>query len=626
MIFAPLLLALAASPVQVEPSALQLGVEPEAAIVLVVPLGCKSVWAVSANGVGALSTPEKIADGRFRARFTFPKERFPQLALLRLELEGEGGVKSRQWIALPLIAIADLKIETKPSATVTVTIGEKTFGPAIADARGRVTIAAKVPPGFPSATLLAVDRAGNRTTRPLDLLPRTWPRAAGVLASGGEATAGQQATIEIFAVEPDGRPLARAEGLRVTAQSGSIEGAIAGEGGLFTAAWRAPASVAVGADLITIGVEGTSATTQLEVKLKAGVPARLVLTLTPPSYLAGSGTAVRLRIEAVDAVGNPLALDQPQFSTDFGRIEASVDGLLLRIPDVFAGRSRATVSATASGVKGEATLALVAAAPSRAELEFPSRVAAGETAAGKLFIADSFGNPVEKVSVTAAVSSGRAAAVAPGAGGGNYELTLATDREDPPGDHEFQVAANGQQVARKPLMVMHYQRRWAIKLGVFGFVQSNLSQWISVGPRIALGLRVGGTGLDLLAEGVFGYYAPIRKAQAVNGGEFDINLQQLSILLGARYWIAFGVRTALHLSLTGGLQNTASRVTRVDGAELTRSQLRLGLTARVGAGVGFQLGLGRVVLQLEYTVAPSDGLVQGNLGGLGLAAGYLAAF
>ena len=83
MILTLVLLALAATPVQIEPATLQLGPGPDAAIVLVVP-GAKSVTVVPANGVGAVSAPASLGAGRFRARFTFPKERFPQLALFRI--------------------------------------------------------------------------------------------------------------------------------------------------------------------------------------------------------------------------------------------------------------------------------------------------------------------------------------------------------------------------------------------------------------------------------------------------------------------------------------------------------------------------------------------------------------
>ena len=91
-------LALTASPVQLEPPALTLGADPQPAVVLVAP-GAKSLLVVSANGVGSFSPVENLGAGRFRARYTLPKERFPQLALLRLEIEAEDGARSRQWVA-----------------------------------------------------------------------------------------------------------------------------------------------------------------------------------------------------------------------------------------------------------------------------------------------------------------------------------------------------------------------------------------------------------------------------------------------------------------------------------------------------------------------------------------------
>ena len=622
MISALSLLALAASPVLFEPATLRFGAEPEAVLVVVAP-GAKSVTASCANGVGSISAAERIADGRFRVRFTFPKERFPQLALIRVELEAEAGARSRAWAALPLIANADLKIETKPRATVTVTIGEKTFGPATAGANGRLTIPAQVPPGFATATVLAVDRAGNQTTRPLDLLTRPFARAVAVLASGAEAIAGAQTPLEVFAVEPDGRPLESAATLRVTAKRGEVQSPVAQAGGVFTVAYRAPASVAAGPDLITVGLEGAPATTRLDVKLGAGPPVRLELTLSPPAITAGSGLTAQVRSQAVDALGNPVDLPGVAYATDFGRLEPAADAAVLRIPDGFEGRSIATVTGRVKGLTGEAKLALVAADVARAELEFPPRIAAGETQEGQVFLADRFGNPVEGAAVTAGLTSGRAATVAE-KGKGSYVVTLTTDREDPPGEHGLSVSIKGSTVAQARLNVRHFVRRWAFSVAATGFLQSNFSQWVSGGPRLTLGLRAGGTGLDVVVEVGFGAYAQLRKARAADGSQFDIQLQQLSLLVGARYWFPIGVRPSLQLSLLVGQQGTARTVTLSTGE--TRGQSEAGFALRAGAGPGLHLGPGRVLLQLEYTLAPISGIITGNAGGPGLSLGYVASF
>ena len=621
-----ILLALAAAPVQLEPPSLTLGKESEVALVLVVP-GAKSVTAISANGVGVLSAAERVADGRFRTRFSFPKERIPQLVLIRVEIEAEGRPRSRQWIALPLIASADLKIETKPRAIVTVTIGEKTFGPAVADARGKVTIAAQVPPGFATATVLAVDRAGNRTTQPLDLGGQPFARAAAVL-DAADVTPDHPVQLEIFAIEPDGRPLTRTGGLRLTAKLGSIEPPVARVDGVFVATYRAPTAVSTGHDTVVVAVEGTTVVTELEVKLKAGAPARLVLTFTPPAYTAGSGLACQLSAQALDSQGNAVPTQATAFTADFGTLEATSDGgAVLRVPDDFAGRAAINVHATSSDTSGDASLPLIAGAATQAFLTFPSPIVAGELARGELTLSDAFGNSADHASVTAATTTGRAARVT-NLGGGRYELELNSDPSDAPGDHQLQVTANGQPVGAASLVVLRYQRRWALSVGLMAFVQTNFTQWTKGGPRLSVGLRMGRTQLHVVLEGTYGGYVPIASARPVDRGmaAFDIDLEEFSVLGGARYWIPLGPRSSLHLSLVGGLQRTWAGISKRGVKGSTISEVTSGLAIRAAGGLAFYLGFGQLVTQLEYTLAPGAGLVQGNLGGLGVGLGYVASF
>jgi hypothetical protein len=135
------------------------------------------------------------------------------------------------------------------------------------------------------------------------------------------------------------------------------------------------------------------------------------------------------------------------------------------------------------------------------------------------------------------------------------------------------------------------------------------------------------TGLDLVAEGAFGLYAPIRGARSLNGGpSFDVQLQELSAAAGARYWIPVGVRTSLHLSIVGGGQRTSSTVYPSASPDAKSSETRWGPVVRAGGGAAFYLGFGRVTAQLDYTLAPSTGIIRGNVGGAGLSLGYLASF
>src|SRR3990167_4320291 len=121
MTWVVLMVAAAATPVRLEPATLTFG-PPAAALEVVAPGASAVKLECSACGDGAISAAEPAGEGRFRARFTFPSERFPRVVLLSVETTS-GGKKGASWVALPLLANASLKLETKARASVTVSIG-----------------------------------------------------------------------------------------------------------------------------------------------------------------------------------------------------------------------------------------------------------------------------------------------------------------------------------------------------------------------------------------------------------------------------------------------------------------------------------------------------------------------
>lgn len=113
-------------------------------------------------------------EGRsFTARYSLPESRFPQVVLLAAELPGSA---CRTLSTLPLRAPATPAFRTDPGASVTVRVGDRDFGPAIADERGQVRVAVVVPPGIRSATARSTNSAGRVTEQPLDLAPPPFTR------------------------------------------------------------------------------------------------------------------------------------------------------------------------------------------------------------------------------------------------------------------------------------------------------------------------------------------------------------------------------------------------------------------------------------------------------------------
>lgn len=114
--------------------------------------------------VGTIDAPELI-DGRLRATYRPPAERFPQMAVI-VALDRSGAL---DWGAIQLVGRPTVETDTTPGASVTVEVASRRFGPVVADAAGRASIAVLVPPGVSTASVHAVDPAGATTNEPLDL-------------------------------------------------------------------------------------------------------------------------------------------------------------------------------------------------------------------------------------------------------------------------------------------------------------------------------------------------------------------------------------------------------------------------------------------------------------------------
>lgn len=622
MTSAMLLLLLWATPVKLEPAALTFGPAESPLEVLAPGAVAVKVWCGSC-GNGAVSAAEPVSPGRFRVRFTAPKERFPRVVLLGVEARAENGAKQVSWVALPLMANASLKLETKPQAAVTVTIGAKSFGPLPADARGKLTLPVVVPPGFPSATVVAADRAGNVTTTSLDLAAQPFPRAA-VLVPEGEAGADQRLELEVFAVEPDGAPLVDASRLRILSRLGTVETPLARGGGVFTVGYRAPKSVSGGPDTVSVAVEG-SPPMQLEVPVRAAQSAQIVLSLDPPEFTAGSGTKVMVVAQVADANGNPVRSLTPTITTDFGAVTPSGAGAQLTVPDAFGGRRQVRVRAAAGGVTGETTLKLIAGPAVTAELRMPGQAAAGTLLTGTLSAKDTWGNPVSANAISVVGGSGHQAQLSPGEGS-DLVVGYQTAQDEVVGPQTIQVRAGERTLTRSELSVYPYQRDWALAAGAFLSGSSNFSQARALSPRLSFAVRLAGLPLEVGVEGAFAWFPRLSEARTVDGANtVDLEMTAWSGALAVRYSLQVAIRWSVQLSAVLGAQHTQSTLT-APGLTTVQSS-HWGPLVRGSGGVALHALGGRVLLQLEYGYAPlGDGNVRGNAAGAGLALGYLASF
>jgi hypothetical protein len=197
----------AASPPPARPPALQLsgparlvlGVDRSAEVIVA---GAREPGLVALHAnVGSISAARARADGRLAATYTPPAARFPQVAVIAAVVVGgsEGG-SDFAWTSIPLHGTARVTTKTERKAEVVLRVAGKDHGPVTASRRGRAAISVEVPPGVGEATTIAVDRAGNRTEKPLPLSVPPFSRLLAVCPSSGDR-------LLLFATDAGGRPL-----------------------------------------------------------------------------------------------------------------------------------------------------------------------------------------------------------------------------------------------------------------------------------------------------------------------------------------------------------------------------------------------------------------------------------
>src|SRR5581483_2311938 len=77
--------------------------------------------------IGTIASVTAAGEGHFVARYIAPSARFPQAAIIVVDLAG-GGQHLRATTCLPLYAATQMPFHTSPNASVAVRIENQTFG------------------------------------------------------------------------------------------------------------------------------------------------------------------------------------------------------------------------------------------------------------------------------------------------------------------------------------------------------------------------------------------------------------------------------------------------------------------------------------------------------------------
>jgi hypothetical protein len=317
--------------------------------------------------VGTLELPHAAGGvGHFAGRYIPPPERYPQAALLVVEV-GNGTRRMHVTARVILEGSTTIPFHTTPGAAVTMRIADHNFGPIASDRQGRVEIPIVVPPGVRTGVARAVDHNGARETE-VDLQQAPYVRL--VLLAPPTLDVGGFAEVVLLAIEPDGSP-ANPNRLTLSASAGLLHPLGSGPPGEARFLFEAPRLLGSGAVALTAMAAGPPVTrADTAVALRVGAPAQLAISPSMRRLVVGSAEQARVAISVRDAFGNPTTATGIEVAVDgqprpVALAASGVGTLTVEAPPRFDGRDRMMIEAKLGSIRASEAIHVTGGSPAR---------------------------------------------------------------------------------------------------------------------------------------------------------------------------------------------------------------------------------------------------------------------
>lgn len=285
------------------------------------------------------------APGAFTSVFHAPADRFPQAAMLALEVVLPSGAALHATATIALPATTTFPLRTEPRASVTLEVAGQSFGPVTASAAGIVAIPIIVPPGVDRGRALAVGRFGGEKDMQVNLQSRDYPRV--LVIAPAQAEAGATVEVGVSAVEPTGAA-AVPEDIDLRASLGTVRRA-GGAPGVAHFVVTLPHDAAEGAVQLTASTSDGSSEHTEAVSLHPGPPAVLVVTSSLPQLVVGSSDVATIEISARDRWDNDTGVAAVTVTLDDRplAVEGDADAVTARVPapSIWSGREKTVIDA-----------------------------------------------------------------------------------------------------------------------------------------------------------------------------------------------------------------------------------------------------------------------------------------
>ncbi|MCB9669317.1 MAG: hypothetical protein H6734_07590 [Alphaproteobacteria bacterium] len=220
------------------------------------------------------------------------------------------------WGEVRVRARPRVPLEAEPGATVTLAVGERSYGPFVADENGRISARVDQFPGENAVTARLVDDLGNEA---VTTLPLADPQVPALVAMAGDRGSVERAprVVWVRAVHPAGRTWTGEAPTCRSPAVGALD-VVAVVPGLY--AVPLDGRVRAGAADIRVECRLEDAATSVRVGRRSGLPAHVLLQVWP-TELSTDLPVAEVRVALEDAQGSRLDPDGVEVQAVHGRIQ-----------------------------------------------------------------------------------------------------------------------------------------------------------------------------------------------------------------------------------------------------------------------------------------------------------------
>ena len=606
--------------------------------------------------VGKVTGIKNLGKGKYRASYTLPPEKYPQVAIVTIMAES-GRLTAMEMLPIPLTGQTRLEGRTEPNSQVAIRVGKEELGVVDSGESGEFELPLTVPPGFKYATLTVTDAVGNVSKETMDLkvsrfkLMKMYITPQKLLADGNS-----RAKVRVFVIDRFGKPKRKGKVI-ITASTGEVSPVREESPGVYVTDYFTPAGLPGGERQKTVSIKahipggGKVLRDSGEVKLWAGfLPTGMSLQVKPRSLVADGRSRAAIRVELKDQAGNPLPRKAVRILADRGKlskIEDLGDGVYTAWLTSPKKRNKEGVRISASLKMGigrdrrryfflekEGRVSLVTGKPALIAVEATSlSLQADGISSSRITtkITDASGNPIIGELLVVTASRGRVEEVKEH-GDGSYSFNYIASREK----HE-QIAritiTNPRGDFTKVTKIILTPEPRSFGIGPkFGYI-TNFGKVSGIYPGIEGSYilpwlsRV--TAISLEA----GYYSSSNEESGRDeAGDYKLgmDLKIIPIFVNGIYRILSG-RLRPYVGAGLGTLVTNAKVSYSRQPSLTSTSWVFGVHGL--GGVEMKLGPGNALVEIKYNyskldskIEASSSTIEGNIGGLIAGVGYRFMF